>query len=149
MLNPLHPKLHTKNKQNKESDRQHNRFRSPYRSYFGRVLDSDWCDQVLKHSWPSSSLQFLLVKSPWRFWCGVFVPGWRNRHIGWGHIVPEDPTAQADHGGRGFLALPGLQLVPGFHLYRNQADRLDLEQNKEKFWRKHSQPNQKKTKDGS
>lgn len=54
------------------------------------------------------------------------MPGWHSRHTGWGHTGQEDPEVQAGLQSRGFLALPGLQLVPDSHLYYNQEYQLDL-----------------------
>lgn len=54
------------------------------------------------------------------------MPGWHSRHSGWGHTGQEDPEAQAGLQSRGFLALPGLQLVQGFRLYHNHEYQLDL-----------------------
>lgn len=54
------------------------------------------------------------------------MPGWHSRHTGWGHTGREDPEVQAGLQSQGFLALPGLQLVLGSHLYHNQEYQLDL-----------------------
>lgn len=43
-----------------------------------------------------------------------------------GHTDPEVLVVLADHGDQGYLVLPGLRLVLGFRLYRNQAYRPDL-----------------------
>lgn len=85
VLNP-HPSQasYQKNKQTKNLTGSTYCFSPPYWGYLEKekVLDS-----VHKYSWTSSSLcLFCLIKSPWRFWCGVCVPGWRSRHTGWGHI---------------------------------------------------------------
>lgn len=74
---------------------------------------------------PLFSFCFFFI-SPSRFWCEVFVPGWHSRHTGWGHTGREDPEVQAGLQSQGFLALPGLQLVPGSHLYHNLEYQLDL-----------------------